>query len=502
MLKPHTVLFSLLVCGFAVKLSLALSLPGFLGVDGGAYMLSADYVRGLPQLADFTRPPLAPGWLLVPFLTLFGDALGLKIFHVIASLAIIPPFYLFARLYLRPWFAVIASGLLLLDWRFFEMFIAGPLPMIGFGFMLLAMVGIHGIVNGKGWRHGGYVALGVPLIFFTNQTAAGISLYVLPVYTLLVLWCGRHHEISNLKATLARLGVFVFIGLLLAIPAYSYYISVAPGSELLDYQGGPFIYLSNDVALFYMLIMSLAVLGASWIWGNRSIKALSLLLPVTMLVVPWNSYDETVMNLFYRSRYLLAVFFYVCATWLMQLLVDREPSYRWVGGAWLAAVFGTLIFGVVVVWEGESVKSQMVTAETARAIKQIDGDGTIVTNSYSMALYVAALTRQPVTWTQVAEPPSAYAIQHERTVCIFNWAEGCNPYLNAAAIDAEYVVAETRWPHRLEYSDGWYGKMWGAPSDPWLFTDRALWLELVYSEGTTKLWRIKWNEPLPALASN
>ncbi len=490
--KPHTVLSGLLVCGFTAKLALVSSLPGFLGVDGGAYMLSADYVRGLPQLADFTRPPLAPGWVLVPFLASFGDMLGLKIFHILASLAIIPPFYLFARLYLRPWFAVIASGFLLVDWRFFEMFIVGPLPMIGFGFMLLAMVGIHGIVNGKGWRHGGYVALGIPLIFFTNQTAAGISLYILPIYTLLTLWSNRGQESLKIQTLLARLGIFVFIGLLLTVPAYPYYIGVAPGSELLVYPG-PFIYLSNDVALFYMLIMSLVILGASLVWGNRPIKALSLVLLATMLVVPWNSNDETVMNIFYRSRYLMTVFFYVCAVWLMQFLVDRESTYRWVGVPWLATVFGILIFGLGVIWEGESVKTQMVTAETAKAIQQIDGDSTVVTNNYSMALYVAALTRQPVTWAQGAEPPPAYAVQHERTICIFNWVEDCNPYFNAGLIAAKYVLAETRWPHKLEYSDGLYGRMWGALPDPWLFTDRALWLELVYSEGTTRLWRIKWS---------
>ena len=85
----------ILAGALALRLALALSYDGYWGVDGGAYLLSVNNVLGNePTGAGFPRPPLAPGWLLVPFVELFGDDAGYKVWSALASLCPVIPIFL------------------------------------------------------------------------------------------------------------------------------------------------------------------------------------------------------------------------------------------------------------------------------------------------------------------------------------------------------------------------------------------------------------------------
>jgi hypothetical protein len=88
--SPTLATLTLLGLVFGLRLVLvALFVDGYQGVDGGAHRLSMLSVLGLEATGtDFTRPPLAPGWLLVPTTLLFGDVAGYNLFSVIFSMTL------------------------------------------------------------------------------------------------------------------------------------------------------------------------------------------------------------------------------------------------------------------------------------------------------------------------------------------------------------------------------------------------------------------------------
>ena len=106
---------------------------GFLGVDGGAYFLSRNAVLGNePTSQGFARPPLAPGWLLVPFTSLWGDDIGFKIWSLVSSLLPIPAVFLFGTRILGNRGALIGALFIAFCPFQSEMFVTGALPLIGF----------------------------------------------------------------------------------------------------------------------------------------------------------------------------------------------------------------------------------------------------------------------------------------------------------------------------------------------------------------------------------
>ena len=140
---------------FALRLGIVLALEGLLGVDGGAYLLSVNAVLGdEPTGAGFPRPPLAPGWLLVPFVTLLGTDTGYKVWSAAASLAPGIPVYLLARRvgnlrgFSPIWVPVFAVGFLFVDLLHAEMLVTGALPMIAFGLLGTAWWAMGSLAEG------------------------------------------------------------------------------------------------------------------------------------------------------------------------------------------------------------------------------------------------------------------------------------------------------------------------------------------------------------------
>ncbi len=481
-LSPRAALLGLAALGLIIKLTLALTHDGYLGVDGGAYLLSYNSVLGQePTGTDFARPPLAPGWLLVPFVSSLGTDIGLKVFHVLASLTFIYPFWLLARRYLTPWQSVAATYFIMTDLMLTEMFVVGPLPMIGFSFLLLAMWAISHLAQRQSKLHAGVLVCSVPLIAYTNQTAMGIAAIMLPIFTLSQIWL-------NGKDSIVRLFIPTALAIALTLTALPWYINVAPNSGLLRYPGPLLAVVLKWADYVYLqFALGLGLSALIWRYGGRKQKALIPFLLACTFATPLYSYDESVQNILYRSKYLWSVPFYISAVWIVGAKVYSRPAWRPLVAITSSCIMLFLLACSFYVFTVESKRTQMVTPATARAIQQIDGtDGTIVTNSYSMALYVAALSKHPVTWTQVYNPPAAYRQQHYDSLCIFNlWP--CNLTETVERVGATYALAETRWPS----PDNSYGKIWLAPRpDTWEYPERAEWLEPIWEQGTTKLWRI------------
>ena len=503
----------------AIRVLLILNFDGMWGVAGGAYLLSRNAVLGdEPTGADFSRPPLAPGWLMVLPTTLFGDTAGLSIFAFVASFATLPGFFLLARDALPRWGVVLSSFFLLSDWAFSEMFAAGNLPMIAFGLLLFVFWGIWRLSffprQGR-WLPKPAPALAImvciPLIAVVNQTTTGISVYLVPVFVLATYTTVKR---ENWPAYSASLLIPLAVGLFLALGALPFYLNVAPGADIVRYPGPLLsVYGLADAAWWQVLAGVPIALFALW-RGTPLIRILAILLLACTAITPLLSWDESLMNIFYRTRYLQMIPLYICGTWLAWQGFLYLTNWRWLIKIYVALFCVAMVAGHIFMVHAESNLSRIVTYDTRAALEWINRqprNGAVITNSYSLALYTAALTKRPVSWTQMADPPKAFVERHEAVVCILNWSPDCDVRAAIATVNAEYVLAERVWPVYGEdiqrtipglgaiysaveaiapHDDSYLNQIFGAPDDPWPITDAAPWLSPVWERGTTIVWRI------------
>ena len=523
---PTQTIWAFILIAFAARLYTLLNHEGMWGVDGGAYLLSRNTALGdEPTHIDFPRPPLAPGWLLVPFTYLWGDNFGLRYFALFLSFVPLPAFILFAKQVFQGWRLVWLVGLFLADWQLTEMFIAGGLPMIGLAFILLIAWAFLKLKTGPDHRASILLTIALPVIVYTNQTSAGLSLIIIPA---LALGLGLD------KAFLKRLAPPLLVGAALSLTALPWYLAVAPGSGLLR-SPGPFLkFYSIANAGWYLLPLGLGVS----LLARRSpvplVRASAYVILPLALFAPLMSYDETVINLLYRGRYFMMPFLYICAMWIIQTRWKAFWSrfqVEWVMRPLLGGlVILTVPLGFLYQLHAESKICRMMTPETVEALEWITqqpGNGTIVTNSYSLSLFVAGMAKRKTAWTQVWDPPPAYARQHALALSLMGWNAATDPLEAAAELNASYVLVDTIWPaYDVEVAErvpglgtlysvlslklspfpgDTLGFIYGAPGTdrgyvrpndpilrfPWKLTYEATWLELVWEKGLTRVWKIR-----------
>ena len=155
-------------------------------MDGGAYLVGVNAVLGdEPTGAGFPRPPLAPGWLLVPFVNYLGMDVGYKVWSSLASVLPAIPIYLLARrigsrstrrgVAPSPWPAVFASGFLLLDLLHAEMIVTGALPLIAFALLGMGWWAMGELSEEWSLTAAGVLVICLGLIPWVNQTTAGLA---------------------------------------------------------------------------------------------------------------------------------------------------------------------------------------------------------------------------------------------------------------------------------------------------------------------------------------
>lgn len=507
-LKDWRVLLALvLLTSFSVKLFFVVNHDGMWGVDGGAYLLSRNFVLGdEPTQTDFRRPPFAPGWLLVPFTAALGDSAGLKAFAFVMSFAAFPAFWMLARQLLSRRQSIAALAIVAFDWQLAEMFTAGVLPMIAFGFLMWAMLAVWKLSSyGEPRIWGILLILCIPAIAYTNQTVAGITALILPVWTLSLGW--RTTKLVALPA---------IIGLAFALTALPYYTQVAPGSGLLRYPGPLISFYSLQNFGWWLTPVLVLVGGFSIAYGRGIERNLGILILALAPICVLHSFDETVMNVLYRARYFVMYPTAICLVARMSAAVALRPQMRPAILGYVSLLSIMLFTGWIYTLHAETKLGRMTSGDSLEAIEYIQsqpGDGAILTNSYSYALYVAALTKREVGWMQVYDPPPAYKEQHWRVSCIAGWTPGCDVAGSVKALDADYLLVERMWAskraeaiqanvaglngaYRLVdrvaiYKDDVLGYIWGAPPEQWEITERTPWLEKVWERGTVTVWRIK-----------
>ena len=468
-----------------MRLALSLTHGNMLGVDGGAYLLSVNDVLGdEPTSAGFPRPPLAPGWLLVPFVQFLGNDAGYKVWSSLAAIGPLLPVYLLSRRILTPWQALLPVLFISVDMLHAEMFVTGALPLIGFTFIGLAVWAAIRLTEIEyfHWPLWLLLILTAPLTSFINQTSAGLYPIVVGVAILALMAQGRF------RLVMWRVAPAIVLGTMLAVRALPWYLDVLPGSAILHYPG-PWIYLTPwpDAVWFQF---ALAMPLSYWLirYGQGPVRLLGTLTAVLGVLLVFLSTDETVINLFYRSGYLLQVFLYPGLAWVV-FTYWRPVLNQRVAWAAVAVVVSVASWEYVNSFYGQAEYSDMVTVETAEALEYLrdaaPGQG-VVTNAFTLSLWVSGLNKveTPHVWTW--EPPRAFTGKDAQVRCIIGWVDGCDNVGATRALRVSYVLVDRRFPY---YNDRAPGN-WGAPPNQWEVTASAPWLDLVYSEGTTRLWKI------------
>ena len=525
--KSTIAMIAVVVVSFCIRLFFVARHEGLMSVDGGAYLLNLHWLATGDQIQDFKRPWLAPGYLFWPFVKALGYDWGIRTFAMVSWLPVLVPFWLLCRKALSPWPAVLAMTAVCFGWMLAEMFTAGPLPLIAFTPLFFVMWGIWGLAESSGlwapWKYTAAVILGIPAIVYINQTTVGVALYLVPVWTLAAIWLNPVDRKASVRWLVE---CFVLAGLF-SLPAISFYLDVAPGASATRYPGPWWtVYSFNNAVWYYNLfLLPVAVLG---IWkGPRFIKAMGILLLVSIPIGFSYSYDEGIHNIFYRTRYLYTFWFYLILSWLSwRYIAPRFPRPAYLGA--LAFALAVLVSGNAYQIQAETKLGRMVTADTHDAIRWLQEqeiDGTIATNSYSMSLFVAALTGHQSPWIQIYDPPEAYRVQHENMICLVAWTTDCDHQAAIEALDVDYLLIDMIWPavenevykqvpglspvygalaHYRFSVWSWainedelliLGKMWDAPEGtdplPWAVTGlRATWLEPVWQKGYTKIWKV------------
>jgi hypothetical protein len=484
----------------ALRLFLALTHEPHLGIDGGAYILSALEVQGRESTSvGFARPPLGPGWLLAPFINLMGLDNGLKVWTALFSVLPLLPVYLLTRTLVNKSAAIFAVAFMSVDMMQMEMMVTGSLPLIGFTLIGLAIYAmIHMAEYRFSHRHFWLLVISVGLLPYVNQTAAGMAVIILPV-----TWVALFYFVSKEKGGMiggpfqVNLVMYVlpaaFLGGLLALGALPWYLANAPGNSELRYPG-PLLLLVKfpDPALvlqFPIVVMLVYLLFNAT--SDYKIRALALVMGMLGVMILFMSYDEAVINILFRSRYFLSLLVYPCIAFL---LCRTWPIFETLREDWtiitpMVAVWLILLGMQVFIFNAQTNFKDMIFPETVEALQIAKSEHpgkAIITNAYSLSHWVAAINQveAPNTWS--LEPSPFYKESDLSVRCLLGWIPDCNPQQSAQALNAKYILIDERMP-----DDIMAAPVYGAPDDEWVNMHNVPWLNLRSANGSVRLWEIR-----------
>ena len=482
----------------ALRLGLALPHEPYLGIDGGAYVLSALEVQGKNATSvGFPRPPLAPGWLLVPFIELWGIDFGYKVWAVLFSFLPFIPVYLLTRDLVNKSAAIFALAFFSVDMLQMEMMVTGSLPLIGFTCIGLAVWCVFRLSSSWSKLHFGLLAGSVGVLPYINQTAAGIGGIVLPLVTMALFILVRREKGQDAWPYQLNLIRYVLpaalIGGIIALGSLPWYLANAPGNSELRFPGTLLIFVNwFDPALLIQFPISVILVFATWkVTKDYRMRTIAVVISVLSVMILFLSYDEAVVNLLFRPRYFLPILVYPTIAFLLCRTFPLLPSLRkeWDVAVPMVAVWLFLFgWGQWYVFDNQVFFKDMVFPSTANALeisKAEHPQKAVITNSYSLSHWVAALNQveSPNTWS--LEPSPYYKESDEHVRCLLGWVAGCQPEAAAAALNAGYILIDGR-------RNIWAPPVYGAPTeDTWGNMPSVPWLRLRYAEGTLKLWEVE-----------
>ena len=474
----------LLIC-FVARLLLALDTQGFFGVDGGPMLLSRNYVLGWYSNIigpGLPKPPLDPGWLIVPFTQLLGDDIGFKVYSVLFSLLTIPAVYLLARRYLTQGLALLCAFFIAFDVHMNTMFVTGVQPLIGMSLLLVCMWAIAELREHKSWIPQIALILSIPLIAYTNQTSVMLGMVYLSIWICVLLL-----NTQQKRQFITAIGIPILAGVAIASTALPWYIPQLPGSERTHWPGPWLFILGWADTAWLQLAMSAFIAWRLWIIRAVELKALACVIMVAAILAPFMSYDETLINLFFRSRYFLMLPLTIgIFVWVQY---SRWHITNKVMFPLVTAGFALLmIVGSIYIVRAQAQNSMMLSYDADEAMEYAKPSDTIITSAYSMAAWVTAVHKVHTAWTVTGEPPQDQYQQYEHVRCVLGWYEDCDVHRAVVALQASHVLIDERMPFVTESA---IKLNWLAPEDQWQVTASAPWLELIFSKGTVRLYKIK-----------
>ena len=482
--RPNLAITVMLVLALGLRLFLALSTDGYLGVDGGAYRLSLLYVTTGQQIADFVRPPLAPGWLLWPTTAMFGAVTGFNLYGAIFSMTLPLAVWYAARVILSPWRVFAVVLLVAFDWLLMSMFVTGAVPLTGFAFIFLSLGAMWRISRKPGSRHAIVLIVALPLIFYTNQTSAGLAMLIIPLQWILL---------PNRRMVFIPLA----LGGLLALSALPWYFDVGPGSDQLTYPG-PLLIPHNiwehqlliGLGALYLAFRAHSAINTIW-WGDRqwafidrALLAVVYTVPVLAIMQMFASFNEVIMNITFRATYLMMPFIWILAVHMF------KP------GVWTTAkrVFAVLaVMGLVTIsvqqFTAQRTLSALADGDVVATFQAVPEDAdTVLTNNYSTALFLAAETGHNVQWTNWIAPPPFYEQADAEARCAMGWVEGCE-----VAPHITHILVDEKWPmDAVGLAPANLLSPYGAPErKPWALLAQDDRLELIAAHGSAKLYEVR-----------
>ena len=302
-----------------------------------------------------------------------------------------------------------------------EMIVTGALPLLGFSLIAVAWWAMGGLAERWSWRTAAVLVFAIGLVPWINQTSAGLAVITLPLYLIGLLAFGS----SSLLPVIRRIVPAAFVGSLIAMGALPWYMKVLPASGVLDYPG-PWIFLSGFDSVWLQFVLGLP-LG---LWVARSaldyrLRSLGLVTALLSVLVLFLSNDETIINIFYRSGYLLALPFYVGIAWAVTRWVPLiDWARRTVITVGIVVAGALMLAGYVFQFNNQAGYSLMVSPATERALETVRGldlDAGIVTDSFTLSLWISAINKVPAPHTWNTAPPPTFTQTDRYVRCILNW---------------------------------------------------------------------------------
>lgn len=460
--------------GLVLGLSLLIRWPliheyiGFTS-DMGSHLMTRNWVLGDDptgqKLAHF-RPPLY-GLLLIPFTWALGDLDGAKALAILASVFLAIPFYGFARRWLSPWWAVMASAAFINFPALAAITAGNQITLVS---LMLALWGWHWLLDafeGKGniWR----TAIPVSLLMGTNQTVIQMWFIVAPL-----LW---------LRAPYIKRGLWAMVIAGVACTPWLYFYLVhLPGTHALYVPGAPF--LAFDAR--YDVTVQLIVVALSCALAPQRNRYFFIPAFVLGLMGHFTSGDVLLNNTLGRATYILPIFTVLAPLNFIQQSIERgtESVKRWQGIVAASATALVLVLGNPL-WlrsfEGVARPLDMLTPDNLAAVYWIrdntPNDSTVYAHPQGLAWWVGGLARRAWygSWYQ---PLKEFEEEENAFKCALGWRLNCDPLELREVYGVDYLLIDEA---------SWF-IMDGIPDGGYEITRRMSWLREAVSVGEVRVY--------------
>ena len=264
-----------------------------------------------------------------------------------------------------------------------EMLVTGVEPLVGWGAIILVLVGVLRLRDG--WEPKGIalVAGGIVASAYTSMTASGVGGLLLPVLAVAL-------AVTDKRAgVLVRAALPALAGIVLALPALPAYIGTRPG--LLDY-GGELVYYAPRAIDYVVLLWALGVAAGVVRMTDRrdAMRVLALAGVLLATLTLFRSTDEVVINLFFRPAYYVPVFLWIETAWLLL----RIPRWRWYA---IGGLFAFVLLLYPMVFSGQVTYSSFATPEFVQVVQlhRSSRTSTPTTGRWSRTVGARTVDRRP-----------------------------------------------------------------------------------------------------------